>query len=187
MIHSFKTPLGRELSPEDRLLQMKLYRFSNLEEFVAGVITDKNFRTQMSKHTYKGQTILDNIAKILEQMFNTIAQFSGRDMTITEAGVSAVYDILTDIRESEKSKTVQPQSDPDAKKIIDEAEGKKQETSKEDNTSEDSETSIGTFNIFAEEAQEDRKFLSEKFLSELNTQPFTKAISLVLRKVTKKC
>ena len=174
LIHSFKTTLGRELSPEDRLLQMKLYRFSSLEEFVAGVITDKNFRTQMSKHTYKGQTILENIAKILEQMFNTIAQFSGRDMTITEAGISAVYDILTDITESEKNKTIQPQSDPDAKKIIDEAEG-------------DSETSIGTFNIFAEESQEDRKFLSEKFLSELNTQPFTKAISLVLRKVTKKC
>ena len=325
LIHSFKTPLGRELSPEDKLLQMKLYRFSSLEEFVAGVITDKNFRTQMSKHTYKGQTILDNIAKILEEMFNTIAKFSGRDITITEAGVSAVYDILTDIRESEKNKTIQPQSDPDAKKIIDEAEGKNQKVFEsnphnikdfsffasfgatygfkdakkiggttdilrktiqykntdfytaltilddgrkklsihfkhleqnsnrggghaglifvfdankkinnslieklipkveefrqdnftkegnhyrintnnikdikpvdvrekqkleEGNSSEDSETSIGTFNIFAEEAQEDRKFLSEKFLSELNTQPFTKAIALVLRKVTKKC
>ena len=43
------------------------------------------------------------------------------------------------------------------------------------------------FKLFKQIAAENILLTDLKFLSELNTQPFTKAMALVLRKVTKKC
>ena len=180
LIEAYKNPkiaamLG-DLSPQDQLLQSKLYRFINLEEFIAGITTDKNFRTEMSKHSYQGVNILDKIAELLIEMFNTVSKFTGSDVTITEAGVSALNDIIKDIEKDMKYKNsiakLTAQEEAENQKIIDEG----------DSTGND--RTLYDFNIFAEE---DRRFLTERFITELNKEPFTRAMAKALNKVNKKC
>lgn len=89
------------LSQENKQEMIKLanmaYRLTNLDEFTAGLITDKDFRELMSKHSYKGKRFLEKFAEILVDLFQLIGKLGGiNNPSISQVGVNAIHSMLID-------------------------------------------------------------------------------------------
>lgn len=68
-------------------------RFINLTEFMAGIMFDERFRTQMSKLEYKGESILSRFAKAISKILAKVLPNSVKN-NITENGYNAIMDLL---------------------------------------------------------------------------------------------
>lgn len=68
-------------------------RFKNLSEFMAGIMFDERFRTQMSKLEYKGESILSRFAKAISKILAKVLPNSVKN-NITENGYNAIMDLL---------------------------------------------------------------------------------------------
>lgn len=68
-------------------------RFKNLSEFMAGIMFDERFRTQMSKIEYKGESILSRFAKAISKILAKVLPNSVTN-NITENGYNAIMDLL---------------------------------------------------------------------------------------------
>lgn len=89
-------------------IQNLLYRVGNMDEFMAGIVSHKEFREEMGRTEFTKKPFIERIADIISSLFSHIVKIKNPDNpSISEVSLNAIHDLLT--RDSFRVKRMGPE------------------------------------------------------------------------------